>query len=268
MFYRLQVMKLHRKSSKLSKLLKKTSALCKSFITLCKFQHISINWKRFPILKKILIVIIWGHIIVFGSTALVIFSYNFVDPPTTSLALYRKYINGFQNQPVEFVLLKDIPRRLQNALISLEDYNFRAHQGVNLRSIWRASKANIKSGKVVYGGSTITQQLARTLFLSPRRSYLRKYCEIILAVEIDILLSKDRILELYFNYAEFGEGIYGMGQASHFYFHEYFYNLDIYQMGEMLIILPNPLKYGFDDIRNNSNFKKRTTDILNMSSDY
>ncbi len=116
------------------------------------------------------------------------------------------------------VQLKIIPDHLKQAIIATEDRQFREHAGVDLRGIVRAIITDIKVGQFVQGASTITQQLARTLFLSPRKSIVRKLKEAFLAFQIERRYTKDEILELYLNQVYFGSGAYGVEAASQTFF--------------------------------------------------
>jgi membrane peptidoglycan carboxypeptidase len=124
-----------------------------------------------------------------------------------------------------------------------EDPNFYRHYGIDPGAIASAIRVNFKYGKKISGASTITQQLTRTLFLFPDKLYIRKYLETIAAITIDAVMPKQRILELYFNYAEWGRGIYGIQSASY-----YYYGLSLHQLSEdqvlrLITLLPSPCKY-------------------------
>ena len=112
------------------------------------------------------------------------------------------------------VPLADIPVDLQNAFIAIEDHRFYRHPGVDPIALGRAFVRNVRSSGTVEGGSTLTQQLARTLFLSTKRSYARKAREAVLAVMIDAHLSKSQILELYLNRIYLSAGVYGVETMS------------------------------------------------------
>jgi monofunctional biosynthetic peptidoglycan transglycosylase len=98
--------------------------------------------------------------------------------------------------------------------VAVEDYTFYQHHGVDLQAIRDAQRMNRQLGRIYHGGSTITMQLARTLFLTPNRTYVRKYFEVIAALTMETVLSKERILELYVNTIEFGRGVYGIRAAA------------------------------------------------------
>jgi len=116
------------------------------------------------------------------------------------------------------VPLEQIPRHLVNAIVATEDARFFEHRGLDFVGIARAATTNILSGKVRQGASTITQQLARSLFLSPKRDFQRKMREAILALKMEQILSKEQILELYLNQIYFGHGAYGVQAAAQTYF--------------------------------------------------
>lgn len=114
--------------------------------------------------------------------------------------------------------LPEIPQPLINAVIAVEDARFFEHPGLDVIGIFRAVWTNLRRGGKVEGASTITQQLARSLFLSPERTYDRKLKELILAYKMELILSKEQILELYLNQIYFGQGAYGVGAAAQTYF--------------------------------------------------
>ena len=105
-----------------------------------------------------------------------------------------------------------------NAVIAVEDTRFFEHPGLDIVGIARAAWTNLKHGGKIQGASTITQQLARSLFLSPERTYTRKIRELILAIKMEFVLTKEQILEMYLNQIYFGHGAYGVGAASLTYF--------------------------------------------------
>ncbi|MGH7205305.1 MAG: penicillin-binding protein 1A [Nitrospiraceae bacterium] len=114
--------------------------------------------------------------------------------------------------------LADIPQSLTQAVIAVEDARFFEHPGLDVIGILRATLTNLRRGGRVEGASTITQQLARSLFLSPERTFVRKFKELILAYKIEVILSKEQILEMYLNQIYFGQGAYGVAAASQTYF--------------------------------------------------
>jgi penicillin-binding protein 1A len=116
------------------------------------------------------------------------------------------------------VPLEQIPQYLKDALVATEDRKFYKHSGVDIKGIARAIIKDIKAGKFVEGASTITQQLAKTLFLTPRKTIVRKLKEAILAFQLERRYTKDEILELYLNQVYFGSGAYGVASAARIFF--------------------------------------------------
>ena len=129
-----------------------------------------------------------------------------------------EFLIEFQAERRIFVPLQQIPPALRNAIIAVEDARFYSHFGVDVRGIVRAAYANFRHGRVVEGGSTITQQLAKVLFLTPDRRFSRKVKEALLAFELEKRYSKDRLLELYLNHVYMGHGAYGVEAAARMYF--------------------------------------------------
>lgn len=132
---------------------------------------------------------------------------------------------------------------IKEAVVFAEDGNFFSHGGVDFRALWEATKINLKRKKLKFGGSTITQQLAKNLYLSPSRNPFRKFREVMIAWKLEQVLSKQRILELYLNVAEWGVGIYGVEAASRHYFGRTAASLGPEQAAWLASILPRPRYY-------------------------
>ncbi len=130
-----------------------------------------------------------------------------------------------------------------HAIILSEDDTFYQHHGFDLEQIQIAFERNWKKKRYVYGGSTITQQLARTLYLRPHKSILRKIKEAALTVYLEAKLPKKRILELYLNVAEWGSGIFGVEAASQAYFHKSAADLTADEAVALASILPSPRRW-------------------------
>ena len=124
----------------------------------------------------------------------------------------------FFRQKRRVIPYESIPKFVIFAFISGEDSTFFEHKGINVRAIFRSFLANLKAGRKVQGGSTITQQVAKTFLLSPRKTYIRKLKEIILSYRIESNLTKEEILYLYLNQIYFGQGAYGVAMAAEIYF--------------------------------------------------
>jgi monofunctional biosynthetic peptidoglycan transglycosylase len=136
-----------------------------------------------------------------------------------------------------------ISNHLKRAVISAEDAKFIDHEGFDWEGIQRALEKNQRRGKVVAGGSTISQQLAKNLLLTGERSYLRKGQEAIVTVMLETVMSKRRILELYLNVAEWGEGVFGAEAAARHYFGTSAANLTPEQAARLAAMLPRPRFY-------------------------
>ncbi len=136
-----------------------------------------------------------------------------------------------------------ISGQLKRAIIAAEDMKFVDHEGFDWEGIQRAIEKNQKRGKAVAGGSTITQQLAKNLFLSGERSYLRKGQEAIITLMLEALLDKRRILELYLNVAEWGIGVFGAEAAARHYYGQSAAFLGAEQAARLAAMLPRPQYY-------------------------
>lgn len=132
---------------------------------------------------------------------------------------------------------------LKRAVIAAEDANFTDHDGVDWDAIERAYERNRRRGRVVLGGSTITMQLAKNLFLSGERSYLRKGQELVIAYMIETVMTKRRILELYLNVAEWGVGVFGAEAGARHHFGVSAAQLGASQAARMAAMLPRPRYY-------------------------
>ncbi|MGP5791929.1 monofunctional biosynthetic peptidoglycan transglycosylase [Psychrobacter celer] len=143
----------------------------------------------------------------------------------------------------EWVEYDQIAKSAKQAAIVSEDATFSQHNGFDIKGIKEAQKKNEASGKTTAGGSTITQQLAKNLFLTAHRSYIRKGEEAIVTVMIETLWDKQRILTAYLNVAEFGDGIYGIEAAAHHYFNKTAANLNRDESALLISMLTNPKYY-------------------------
>jgi monofunctional biosynthetic peptidoglycan transglycosylase len=137
-----------------------------------------------------------------------------------------------------------ISNNLKRAIIASEDANFAEHEGVDWDALQRAYTKNAKKGKVVSGGSTITQQLAKNLFLSGERSYLRKAEEMLITFMLEAIMDKRRIFEIYLNVVEWGSGVFGAEAASQRYFGVSAAKLGPQEAARLAVMLPNPRYFG------------------------
>lgn len=152
-----------------------------------------------------------------------------------------------------------ISANLKRAVIAAEDANFSEHDGVDWVALQKAYEKNTKRHKVVGGGSTITQQLAKNLFLSGSRSYLRKGQELVIAFMLESVMSKERILELYLNVVEYGRGIFGAEAAARHYFKTSAAHLGSTQAARLAVMLPNPRYY---DRHRDTRYLARRTSLI------
>jgi len=138
---------------------------------------------------------------------------------------------------------KKISPNLKRALIAAEDAKFVDHEGFDWEGIQKAYEKNLKKGKVVAGGSTISQQLAKNLFLSTKRTPWRKAEEAMITVMLEAMMSKRRIFEIYLNVIEWGNGIFGAEAAAKYYYHTSAKNLSAQQAAALAAMVPNPRYY-------------------------
>jgi monofunctional biosynthetic peptidoglycan transglycosylase len=146
-----------------------------------------------------------------------------------------------------WVPYEQISRNLKRAIIASEDANFVNNNGYETDAILQAWERNKAKGKIVRGGSTITQQLARNLFLSREKSYIRKGQELIITWMLETLMDKQRIFEIYLNSVEWGNGVYGAEAAARYYFKTSASQLSVAQSARLAVMLPRP-RY-FDEHR-------------------
>lgn len=137
----------------------------------------------------------------------------------------------------------EIPEVLRRAVIASEDRNFFSHGGIDLQGILRAEIKNLRSGRIVEGASTITMQLARTLFLSREKTWRRKVEEALISVELEKKYSKQQLLALYLNLVNLGHGNYGVEAASRYYFEKPAKDLTLAQAATLIGIIPAPSRY-------------------------
>lgn len=156
---------------------------------------------------------------------------------------YMQHYRGNNDIHYKWVDLDRISPYLQKAVVIAEDDRFYEHGGYDLEAIEKAAKTNWKKKRFYRGASTITQQLARNLFLSASKNPFRKAKELLIALKLERELSKERILELYLNVVEWGQGIYGAQAAARHYFHQSAATLGKYESAFLAAILPKPRYY-------------------------
>ncbi len=176
-----------------------------------------------------------------------VFIYRYTQPTQTSFmkARYEQQVAERPNFEIwhEWVDYGSISINLKRAVVAAEDTKFVNHNGFDWEGIKFALEKNMDKGKLVAGGSTISQQLAKNLFLSNDRTLLRKGQETVITVMLESLLTKRRILELYLNYAEWGDGLFGAQAASWHYFDKPASALSEWEAARLASMLPRPVHY-------------------------
>jgi monofunctional glycosyltransferase len=189
-----------------------------------------------------------------------------VDPESTAFQRSEAYLvvrnTGFLKWRQQWVPYDDLPDNLKRAVIASEDASFAEHDGVDMEALEKAwdknAKAELRAAQSasrlapakataaparpvkIIGGSTITQQLAKNLFLSGERTLLRKGQELVLTLLLEALLGKERILEIYLNSVEWGEGIFGAEAAAQHYYRKPASKLSAYESARLAVMLPRP----------------------------
>lgn len=212
------------------------------------WNHIKISKSNFPkgignrlvfVVKRL---IIWFFIVSIGNTIL----FRFVPIPVTPLMLIRCGEQLGNGQPLtlykDWTPLEKISPKMQLAVVCAEDQKYLDHLGFDVENIKKAL-VNNKKGKRIKGASTISQQTAKNVYLWPSRSWVRKGFEVYFTILIETLWSKERILEVYLNVVEMGNGVYGAEAASQSYYKKASINLNKQEAALIAACLPNPLKY-------------------------
>jgi monofunctional glycosyltransferase len=199
------------------------------------------NWVR-TIAIAVLVVVM----ALYALCAICVLGLRWIDPPTTAVQMERRLdarrLHRAYRKRYDFVPLRRIAPVLQHAVISAEDGRFQQHHGFDWVEMQKVLEDDIKRGRLGRGGSTITQQLVKNLFLTTERSLIRKGAEFAVVPMVESLLSKDRILELYLNVIEWGPGIYGAQAASEYYYHVPASGVNREQAARLAAIIPAPLK--------------------------
>jgi len=181
-----------------------------------------------------------------SATVLWVIAYRFINPPVTFLMVQRNFERKADGKPFkiekEWVSFEDISDNMKRAAVSAEDQLFLKHLGFDVQAIEKAFESNQK-GKRVKGGSTISQQTAKNVFLWPGRSWVRKGFEAYFTMLIEIFWSKERILEVYLNVIEMGDGIYGAEAASQAYYGKSCRKLSRSQAALIAACFPNPRRW-------------------------
>ncbi len=186
-----------------------------------------------------------GVVLLWSLPALILVAARWIDPPTTAVHMERRLQGWIHNAPYheryEFVPLSQISPDFQHAVIAAEDARFYQHHGFDWHAMQIAAEEDMEGGRI-RGGSTLTQQLVKNLFFGTGRSILRKGAEFTLVPVAELVLGKQRILELYLNVVEWGPGVYGAESACSYYYRISARKIDREQGARLAAILPLPLK--------------------------
>lgn len=165
-----------------------------------------------------------------------------------------------------YVRLSQISPLIRRAIILSEDSSFYQHEGFDIEEIKKSFKENLEEKKFARGGSTISQQLSKNLFLTPEKSILRKIREALITHRIEKVLSKNEILEKYLNVIQYGKGIFGIKAATQFYFKKHPSEVNAVEAAFIAMLLPSPIKYSssFHKKRLSPFAKKRVQQILRL----
>jgi len=218
--------------------------------------------------KKILKFI--GKIILYflGISIGLVILFKFIPVPFTQLMFIRTFEQIGSNDKIvwkrDWVSIDGMGTSIQKAVIASEDGKFTTHNGFDVKAIEKAYKNNQK-GRKVKGGSTISQQTAKNVFLWPGRSYLRKGLEAYFTVLIEVVWGKERIMEVYLNSIEMGNGIYGIEAASQHWFNKSAKNLTKAEAAAIAAILPNPRVY---KAKNSSRYIERRKNAIKRQMNF
>ena len=184
-----------------------------------------------------------GVALLWSLAVLVLVAARWVDPPTTAVHMERRLHAWIHHAPYheryEFVPLSQISPDFQHAVIAAEDARFYQHHGFDWHAMEIAAEDDMEGGRI-RGGSTLTQQLVKNLFFGTGRSILRKGAEFTLVPVAELVLGKQRILELYLNVVEWGPGVYGAESACRYYYRTSARDIDRQQSAQLAAILPFP----------------------------
>jgi monofunctional biosynthetic peptidoglycan transglycosylase len=184
-------------------------------------------------------------LVLWSVAALLLVAVRWIDPPTTAVHIQRRFQAWIHHRPYqkrfEFVPLTQISPDLQHSVVAAEDARFYQHHGFDWHQIQIAAEDDLE-GDRTRGASTLTQQLVKNLFFGTGRSILRKVAEFTLVPVAEVVLGKQRILEIYLNVVEWGPGIYGAESASRIYYRTLARNIGRQEAAQLAAVLPAPLK--------------------------
>lgn len=198
-------------------------------------------------LKKIGMLLFSLFVIGFQFAMLLIILYRVVPVPLTPLHVKRVFEQVANDKPIKLTKswrsIDYVTDKFCYAVLTSEDIKFISHYGFDFEQIYKSVKTGMKTGKKMRGASTITQQTAKNLFFTPTRSWIRKLPEMGITVCLELLWTKKRILEVYINIIEMGDGIYGVEAAAQHYFNKNAQTLSKRECALIAACLPNPRKF-------------------------
>ncbi len=223
---------------------------------------------------------IWLRRVILGGAAFIVLSLSWIVGTLPDIEELNKFtrtpsvlikaedgqiIGSFGNIYGDYVAFEDLPKSLIDAVIATEDRSFYHHFGIDIFGLLRATLANIRAGRIVQGGSTITQQVAKNVFLTPERSFSRKIREIFLAIAIERRFSKEEILSIYLNRVYLGAGNYGVDSAAKRYFGKSARSLSLSESAVLAGMLKAPSRFAPNT--NPAVAKKRADQVLRNMQD-
>ncbi|MDY7431643.1 PBP1A family penicillin-binding protein [Bacillus sp. V26] len=228
--------------------------------------------KKKKLFIPIIILVLTAFLALIGYISIIFLGHYVIDEKKLILHASSKIVdqNGDEvaslyTENREPVSINEIPKEVREAFISVEDKRFYEHHGIDVKSVGRAVYRDILAGGKVEGASTITQQLAKNIFLTHDKTFLRKTKEVIIAINLERDYSKDKLLEMYLNQLYFGHGVYGIQAASHYYFNKEVKDLTVSE-GAVLAAIPKaPSTYS--PVLHPDKSKERRDTILGMMND-
>jgi monofunctional biosynthetic peptidoglycan transglycosylase len=201
------------------------------------------RWSRRVLAVLVLLVIAWQ-----GWYLGWVVWWKFANPGTTSFMSLRldelREKDPRAELKKQWVPYERVSNHLKRAVVAAEDAKFSEHEGFDWEGIQKALEKNQKKGKIVAGGSTISQQLAKNLFLSASKTPWRKAQEAVITLMLEAVMDKRRILEIYLNVVEWGSGVFGAEAAARHYYGTSAAQLSAEQAARLAVLLPNPRKFG------------------------
>jgi monofunctional biosynthetic peptidoglycan transglycosylase len=208
-----------------------------------KAVHFSWRWLRRGLAVLVLLLLAWQ-----GWYLGWVVWWKFVNPSTTSFMSLRldelREKDPRAGLKQQWVPYERISANLKRAVVAAEDAKFSEHEGFDWEGIQKALEKNQKKGRIVAGGSTISQQLAKNLFLSASKTPWRKAQEAVITLMLEAVLDKRRILEIYLNVVEWGNGVFGAEAAARHYYGTSAAQVSAEQAARLAVLLPNPRKFG------------------------